>query len=155
MGIFRKAVLPVGSPVELCKRAHHTESACCRTTVGGKLNELLATRGTSNIYVISLLIHVLALPTKSEGLQKCLAQCDMDMHRIAHTMDACIPGQTSQVKGKYYVKWGMKSTKHGSNLGLHCEHGLLSRFICSLQVRGPAQKVDLAVLTCPKTALPL
>jgi hypothetical protein len=37
-GIFRQAVLG------LCERAHHTESACCRTTAGGKLNEVLATR---------------------------------------------------------------------------------------------------------------
>jgi hypothetical protein len=32
----------------LCERARHTDSACCRTTVGGKLNELLATRYTPN-----------------------------------------------------------------------------------------------------------
>jgi hypothetical protein len=28
----------------LCERARWTDSACCRTTVGGKLNQVLATR---------------------------------------------------------------------------------------------------------------
>jgi hypothetical protein len=38
MGSFGQAVLG------LRKREHCTDSACCRATVGGKLNELLATR---------------------------------------------------------------------------------------------------------------
>jgi hypothetical protein len=38
MGIFGQPALG------LCERARRTDSACCRTTVGGKLNEVLATR---------------------------------------------------------------------------------------------------------------
>jgi hypothetical protein len=38
MGISGQAVLG------LCGRARHTDSTCCRTTVGCKLNEALATR---------------------------------------------------------------------------------------------------------------
>jgi hypothetical protein len=38
MAIFGQAVLG------LCELARRTDSACCRTTVGGKLNEVLATR---------------------------------------------------------------------------------------------------------------
>jgi hypothetical protein len=37
MGTFGQAVF------RLCKRALHTDSACCRTTVVCKLNEVLAT----------------------------------------------------------------------------------------------------------------
>jgi hypothetical protein len=50
MGIFGQAVL---GPYE---RARHTDSACCRTTVGGKLNEVLATQCTSN-YVCNQLVE--------------------------------------------------------------------------------------------------
>jgi hypothetical protein len=42
MGFFGQAA------VGLCERAHHTGSACCRTTVGAKLNVVLATRQTPN-----------------------------------------------------------------------------------------------------------
>jgi hypothetical protein len=38
MAIFGQAVLG------LCELARQTDSACCRTTVGGKLNEVLGTR---------------------------------------------------------------------------------------------------------------
>jgi hypothetical protein len=38
MGIFGQAVLG------LCERARRSDSTCCRTTVGGKLNEVLATK---------------------------------------------------------------------------------------------------------------
>jgi hypothetical protein len=37
MGIFGRAALG------LCQRARCTDSACCRPTAGGKLNEVLAT----------------------------------------------------------------------------------------------------------------
>jgi hypothetical protein len=42
MGIFGQAALG------LSERARRTDSACCRTTVGGKLNAVLATRQTPN-----------------------------------------------------------------------------------------------------------
>jgi hypothetical protein len=82
MGILGQAVF------RLCERACRTDSACCRTTVGGKLNGILATR-CQNMYAISLPKHVVLL-SKSEGPQKWLAPCGTDVHRVSRTIDACI-----------------------------------------------------------------
>jgi hypothetical protein len=51
MGIFGQAVV---GPIET---ARHTDSAFCRTTVGGKFNEVLATKHQT-MHEISLLEHV-------------------------------------------------------------------------------------------------
>jgi hypothetical protein len=59
MGIFGQAVLG------LYERAGYTDSACCRTTVGGKLNKVFATIWKLNMYAISLLKHGVAVLSKS------------------------------------------------------------------------------------------
>jgi hypothetical protein len=84
MGIY-------ASVLELCECTHHTECACCRTTVlAARLQEVLATRRTPkclNFKKNSFLKHIVALLSKSEGLQTWLAPCGTDMHSAAHTID--------------------------------------------------------------------
>jgi hypothetical protein len=42
------------------------------------------------MYAISLLKHVVAVVSKSEGPQKWLAPCGTEVHRVACTIDVCI-----------------------------------------------------------------
>jgi hypothetical protein len=44
---------------------------------------------------ISLLKYVAVVLSKSEGLQKWLAPCCTDVHRVARTIDVCILEQES------------------------------------------------------------
>jgi hypothetical protein len=39
------------------------------------------------MYEMSWLKHVVVVLSKSEGLQKCLAPCGADVHRVARTID--------------------------------------------------------------------
>jgi hypothetical protein len=43
-----------------------------------------------SMYAISLLKHVVVVLSKSEGLQKWLAPCGADEHRVVRTIDVCI-----------------------------------------------------------------
>jgi hypothetical protein len=76
MGIFEQVVFG------LCECAHRTDSACCRTAAGGKLNEAWQQDGHQIMYAISLLKHDVVVPvlSKSEGPQKWLAPSGTDVH---------------------------------------------------------------------------
>jgi hypothetical protein len=51
------------------------------------------------MHAISLLKHVVVL-SKSEDLQKWLAPCGTDVHRVARTIDVCILGQIPHRQAK-------------------------------------------------------
>jgi hypothetical protein len=70
-GIFVQAVSG------LCECALRTDSACCRTTVGGKLNEVWPQDEHQIMHEIRLLKHVVL--RKSEGSQKWLAPCGTEL----------------------------------------------------------------------------
>jgi hypothetical protein len=81
MGIFEQVVFG------LCECAHRTDSACCRTAAGGKLNEAWQQDEHYIIHTTSLLKHgfvvvvvIVLVLTKPEGLQKWLAPCGTDVH---------------------------------------------------------------------------
>jgi hypothetical protein len=84
MGIFKQAVLG------LSERARHTDSACCRTTVVGKLNEVWPQDEHQIMYAVSLLNHIVVVLNKSAGPQKWLGPCGADVHRVARMIDVCI-----------------------------------------------------------------
>jgi hypothetical protein len=94
MGIFGHAVLG------LCKRAHWTDSACCRTTWGGKLNDVWPQDEHQTMYAMSLLKHVVVVLSRSEGSQNWLAPCGTDVHRLAPTDDVCVLEQKSHRQTK-------------------------------------------------------
>jgi hypothetical protein len=50
------------------------------------------------MYAISFLKH--AVLSKSEGLQKLLAPCNTDVHRVARTIDVCIVQKESHRQTK-------------------------------------------------------
>jgi hypothetical protein len=81
IGIFEQVVFG------LCECARRLASACCTTAVGGKFNEAWPQDEHYIIHATSLLkygfvvvvVMVLVL-TKPEGLQKWLAPCGTDVH---------------------------------------------------------------------------
>jgi hypothetical protein len=52
------------------------------------------------MYAISLLKHIVVVLSKSEGLQKWLAPCGTDVHRVARTIDICILENDSHRQNK-------------------------------------------------------
>jgi hypothetical protein len=64
-----------------------------------------------SMYAISLLKHVLVL-SKSQGTQKWLAPCGIDVHRVARTIGVCILEKESQRQNDN-VNLGIQSTKSG------------------------------------------
>jgi hypothetical protein len=52
------------------------------------------------MYAISLPKHIVVVLSKSEGLQKWLAPCGTDVHRVARTIDVCILENDSHRQNK-------------------------------------------------------
>jgi hypothetical protein len=110
MGIFGQALLG------LCESARCTDSACCRTTVGGKLNEVLTTRWKKTKYAISLL-KLVVVQRKSEGRQKRLAPCSTYVHRVARTIDVRILEHESHRQTKMMMRNGILTAQNMEILG--------------------------------------
>jgi hypothetical protein len=93
MAMFGHAVLG------LCERARRTDSAYCRTTVGSKLNEVSATRLTSNSVCNKFAETCCCC---AEGPQKWLAPRralrDTDVHRVSRTIDVLRRILTGKIK---------------------------------------------------------
>jgi hypothetical protein len=68
----------------------------------------------TSMYAISLLKQVVVVLSKSEGLQKWMAPCGTDMHRVARTInDYFLKKDSHRPKRKENVKRGIKSTRKG------------------------------------------
>jgi hypothetical protein len=99
MATFGQPALGLGD------RARWTESACCRTTVDGTLNEVFLPQDEhQTMYEISLLKHVVVVLSKSEGPQKCLAPFGTDVHRVPRTIDVSILEKDSHRQHKMIMQ---------------------------------------------------
>jgi hypothetical protein len=70
-----------------------------------------------NMYAISLLKHVVVVPSKSEGPQKWLAPCGTDVHRVARTIDVSILEKDSNRQNKIIMRNEVLITQTMENLG--------------------------------------
>jgi hypothetical protein len=69
-----------------------------------------------NVYAISLLKHVVVL-SKSEGLQKWLAPCSTDVHRVARKIDVSVLEKDSHRQNKMIMRNEIFRAQHIENLG--------------------------------------
>jgi hypothetical protein len=69
------------------------------------------------MYAISLLEHVVVVLSKSEGQQKWLAPCGIDVHRVARTIDVSILEKDSHRQHKIIMRNEVLIAQNMQNFG--------------------------------------
>jgi hypothetical protein len=81
------------------------------------------------MYAISFLKHVVVVLSKSEGLQKWLAPCGTDVHRVARTIDVSILENESHRQNNMIMRNEVLIAQKMENLG--------AKLICVLEQLRP------------------